>query len=301
MITVSSMTTGKLSIKKAASKTKLNKGNGCSLGFKFKTITGIDVPIRMNRNMEIECLSFNGRDCEFGRIASESQCANYINQNEAKIKPLVCGAMHLKIYGYNGFNRPSHWCEIGRKFYYENWHCQDQTGMGTPIKFDPVTKNVECLSSNGSDCIRDQNICTKANKSKIDGKTLICGSGHEKVHGGRNPYYADGVHWCKQGNQWLTGSTSWFCGGDNIGLDSPLRYNEQGDIECFSIDGINCAWESGTGQNCIDYMRNNIIGVNPVVCGADFTKQQWGLTGYESADHWCSVAQLKFVLNGRQE
>lgn len=301
MITVSSMTTGKLLITKAASKTKLTEKNGCPLGFHFKTVTGVDVPIRMNRDMEIECLSFNGRDCEWGKVPLESQCADYINKNLDNIEPLVCGNMHQRVHGSLGYGNPIHWCEKGREFFYEDWHCEDETGMDTPIKFDPVTKNVECLSSNGKDCIRDQNVCANAHKKSNSNWTpLICGSNHQKVYGGQNPYYSDNAHWCKQGNQWLTGTSSWFCGGDSMNIDTPLRYNEQGDMECFSTNARDCAWGNGTGQKCVNYVNNNYKSVRPLVCGAHH-KAIYSGGGYDSKNHWCYNSVLKFVLKGRQE
>lgn len=48
---------------------------------------------------------------------------------------------------------PNHWCYKGKQFFYEKWHCSDETYLDTGIKLDPATNNVECLSIDGANCV----------------------------------------------------------------------------------------------------------------------------------------------------
>ena len=49
--------------------------------------------------------------------------------------------------------------------------------------------------------------------------------------GGIDPYYTAGAHWCIKLNQWLFGSSSWFCGAvRSVGFDITVRCNDQADI-----------------------------------------------------------------------
>jgi len=32
-------------------------------GFKFKEFTGLDLPIRLNKNFDVECFALNGQEC----------------------------------------------------------------------------------------------------------------------------------------------------------------------------------------------------------------------------------------------
>jgi hypothetical protein len=308
LLSISSIAFGRQYLSKTVTKTtilsntqasvavKVGQANSCTLGFKYKRITGIDVPIRLNRNMEVECLSFNGRDCEWGKVTGDAQCGTYINSNSQRIQPLVCGAMHNKIHGSPGYGAPGHWCEIGRKFYFEKWHCSDETGIYMVLKFDSVTKNLECLSENGRDCVTGAEACQKAQTSSCKNKPLVCGSQHVSVWGGENPYFVDVDHWCKKGNAWFTGETQWFCGGI-IGIDTPIRYNSNGDVECFSYNARDCTWGNGSGLKCANVLKT-VAQVKPLVCGIPH-KKIYGAGGYSYPNHWCKNTVLRFVLNGR--
>ncbi len=78
--------------------------------------------------------------------------------------------------------------------------------------------------------------------------------------------------------------TEWKCVGDN---DAPLSKNSAGDIQCMSADGKNCV--SG---KCTDNILSPPSPIKPLVCG-DEHKKQWGITGYDKPDHWCSLAKTK--------
>jgi len=274
----------------------------CLYGYKPESLTGISTPIRLNRNYDIECLSINGKDCIWNTIQTGHDCFKFMLANEGKIKPLVCGKMHKEVHGIEGYGNSDHWCEIGRKWYFNNWHCNEEHGLPTGIRIDSTTKNVECLSSNGKDCVTDFRACQRAKTSRRHckfTKPLRCGSENMKLFNNTNPYYDPLQNWCKLGNKFLFGETDWICGGDLYGQDIPFRYNTFGDIECFSINGKDCAWGFGTGTKCTEYVKNNIRNVNPVACGA-MHQAIYGGDGYSSKEHWCRKLMDSFVLTTRK-
>jgi hypothetical protein len=50
------------------------------------------------------CASYDGANCLWGKSASEIDFS--------KIRPLVCGADHRKLYGVTGFEDQNHWCNL---------------------------------------------------------------------------------------------------------------------------------------------------------------------------------------------
>ena len=281
--------------------TKENKLT-CLYGYKYESITGINTPIRLTRNFEVECLSFDGKNCLTKEITSDGQCASFMLENEGKFKPLVCGAMLKKLTGSEGYGDKNHWCEKGKKWFYNTWHCENETGIKTGVRVDFQTKNIECLSENGTECHwNDFGACMRTIGNPRNCrfiKPLRCGSDYVKSHGNPNPYYAASNHWCKLANTWFFGASEWICGGNDYGQNTPFRYNENGDIECFSIDGKECSWGNGTGKTCIDYIKNNLKNINPLICGS-MHKMIYGGDGYENEGHWCRDLMDKFVYTTR--
>jgi hypothetical protein len=53
------------------------------------------------------CASYDGRNCLWGKTVAEIDFA--------KVRPLVCGAAHRKLYGVTGFEDPNHWCNLARR------------------------------------------------------------------------------------------------------------------------------------------------------------------------------------------
>jgi len=139
----------------------------CLLGFKPLSLTGLTTPIRLNRNYDVECLSLNGVDCVFDKVTNGEECYKFMLENESKLRPLTCGKMHKSVHGSEGYGNSEHWCEKGRQWFFNTWHCGDETGLPTSIRIDWTTKNVECLSSNGKDCVlNDIKACQRANASR---------------------------------------------------------------------------------------------------------------------------------------
>jgi len=273
---------------------------GCMYGFFLPSQTGIDVPIRLNYNNDIECLSTNGRDCAWGQIKSVDQCNQFLTSNYAVLNSLICGDMHLRVWGGRGYGDPNHWCQKGYDWIYNRWHCKDESGIDTGIRLDPITKNVQCLSMNGKDCVwGDFGACTRARDAGQFYQPLTCGAYHITQWGAPNPYYAVDGHWCKYGNAFFQNTQEWICAGDILSLDTPIRMNPNGDVECFSNNGRDCAWGNGTGPKCVQYIQANLNNQNPLVCGR-MHLNTYGGDGYSDTNHWCRKYMDGWVLRGRQ-
>ena len=50
------------------------------------------------------CASYDGTNCLWGKTMGDIDFA--------KVKPLVCGAQHRRLYGVTGFEDPKHWCNL---------------------------------------------------------------------------------------------------------------------------------------------------------------------------------------------
>lgn len=50
------------------------------------------------------CASYDGANCLWGQKIGDIDFT--------KVKPLVCGAAHRKLYGVTGFEDPNHWCNL---------------------------------------------------------------------------------------------------------------------------------------------------------------------------------------------
>jgi hypothetical protein len=74
----------------------------------WKCLGGMPTPIRRNQDGEIECMSYNARDCLWG---NDTTCRNLLtNANWGAVRPLVCGADHARKWGGPGYDHSGHWC-----------------------------------------------------------------------------------------------------------------------------------------------------------------------------------------------
>jgi hypothetical protein len=74
----------------------------------WKCLGGMPTPIRRNQDGEIECMSYNARDCLWG---NDGTCRNLLtNANWGAVRPLVCGADHARKWGGPGYDNSGHWC-----------------------------------------------------------------------------------------------------------------------------------------------------------------------------------------------
>lgn len=51
-----------------------------------------------------ECASYDGRSCLWGQSIGDIDFT--------KVRPLVCGPVHRKLYGVTGYEDPNHWCNL---------------------------------------------------------------------------------------------------------------------------------------------------------------------------------------------
>jgi len=200
--------------------------------------------------------------------------------------------MHKKVYGITGYGQGDHWCEQGANWYFNKWHCVDETGLDTTIRIDRHTKNIECPSNNGKDCLRGNDDVCKTGAVNVLHRQLVCGPDHIVQYPSTNPYLTTDDHWCKRGNAYFFATGDWICGKD-LGLsDIPFRLNFNGDIECGSNNGRDCFW----GGNC----NSNIASITkPLACGRAH-QNNYNMPGYNSKEHWCySLANWFFTPNRR--
>ena len=72
------------------------------------------------------------------------------------------------------------------------------------------------------------------------------------------------------------------CGG---GMKEIVRKGEF-DIECFSLDGINCVKNDMEEKECLKFVNDNIFKIKPVLCGNSYQIRH-NISGYETKGHWC--------------
>jgi len=77
-------------------------------------------------------------------------------------------------------------------------------------------------------------------------------------------------------------ATDWKC-LDNI--NSPLRMNQRGDVECMSMNSKDCLWQP-TKDDCDRLVISPPQNLSPLTCG-NMHKNVWGSPGYDNPNHWC--------------
>ena len=84
--------------------------------------------------------------------------------------------------------------------------------------------------------------------------------------------------------------TQWACFPDVL---TPVNVNEDGNIQCFSYDGVNCHWVSDKSTcDRISSTVNNLppapqnTTLNPLACTVD---------QYNNPKHWCNLSNKYFT------
>ncbi|MBI3149145.1 MAG: hypothetical protein HYZ17_11605 [Betaproteobacteria bacterium] len=67
-----------------------------------RPMADMDVYLGLTAEGDVQCLSWNAHDCAWGDTGEI--------RNRQAIRPLVCGAMHLREWGIAGYDNPRHWC-----------------------------------------------------------------------------------------------------------------------------------------------------------------------------------------------
>ena len=184
---------------------------------------------------------------------------------------------------------------------YYSWMCPYQTNIPTGISLDPITSNVQCLSFNSKDCAwGDIESCQQSQIGALSRQPapLVCGLAQASANGGESPYLISAPHWCKLGLAFYQYTGNWLCGGNFKLSDIPFRLNANGEVECFSMTGRDCAWGKGNDANCASYIASNAAQVRPLVCG-DMHKKLYGSSGYNDKHHWCYVLMTQVFLKDK--
>jgi hypothetical protein len=154
-------------------------------------VPGVAVPIRMNSNGGIECLSQDGQNCIW---PPDGNCAD-VDQSISGVDPLTCGDEHWEYYGITGYDSSTHWCFIGWD-YFKPWLCIP--GQTSPMRVNAMG-NVECLSTDGINCQWNTVSCETIqdyDASSISPiNPLVCGADHLSVWGSTG-YDDPPNHWC---------------------------------------------------------------------------------------------------------
>lgn len=78
----------------------------------WRCLTGITVPLRLNAEGDVECMSTNEKDCLWRNNSDE--CNGLLGSLPGGLKPLVCGDGHARAWGSTGYDNPDHWCSKGK-------------------------------------------------------------------------------------------------------------------------------------------------------------------------------------------
>lgn len=79
--------------------------------------------------------------------------------------------------------------------------------------------------------------------------------------------------------------TPWKC---YTGINTPLRKNAAGDVECMAVNGKDCLWSK---EDCEKNLSKPVESVKPLTCG-EIHKSFYGSPGYDNPEHWCSKGKL---------
>lgn len=139
------------------------------------------------------------------------------------------------------------------------------------------TGDMECLANDGRNCDYDRTLDDPLLKSARP-PTLACGEDYREKHGYTG--YDTPGHWCWQLGEKLKPEklVDWIWGDDD-GIFVFWRIGPAGEPECASRNGKDCLWGNRN-------MGDAITDSHPLQCGARH-KEKWGITGYESKEHWC--------------
>ena len=257
-------------------------------------VTSMNTPVRLHVNGDISCMSSNHHDC-FWRN-TQRECNAERNTNPSTIQPLVCGAMHKAEWGGNGYDTDGHWCNLlKRGSPGVAWQCV--AGIDTPIRLNPNTGDVQCLSRNGRDCQWRSNHadCAAQLKAIPDYLQPLTCTSYD---------YANSNHWCRRGRVSLVSTGFWEC---IPGISTPVRVNAQGDVECLSTNHRDCAWQPDD-RSCASFLagyggRNygsssSKLSVDPLICGANHRAEHY-ITGYDTYNHWCQRARTYYDRSRR--
>ncbi|RHY21338.1 hypothetical protein DYB32_009840 [Aphanomyces invadans] len=280
-------------------------------------VMGINSPIRINTAGNVECLSTNHHDCAWQTNHEECVAVKYAQQIDPLAEnPLVCGTDHLKEWGVTGYDSPTHWCArayrtLVRPTAPTAWTCVPN--VSTPVRVNPTTGEVECMSSNHHDCLWQSSaedcqalVDTRAPAASID--PVACGAMHQVEWG--DPGYGTANHWCELSRKALA-PRSWECVG---GIFTPVRRTPTGNIQCLSTNGNGCVWQAsesackavvaslGTSPAPPTKTQCSTVGgtvkctqvATPVIAWGAIHPWTCSAADFAAPNHWCQKAKAYY-------
>lgn len=140
--------------------------------------------------------------------------------------------------------------------------------------------HLSCLSLNGRECVWNEDVPDPATLDPSTIQPLVCG--RSLLQGSHGVGYHDGARpWCRSAYASLYADWQDYTA---LGVNTPLAETPEGDLMCYSKDGVNClelrAESIQRGQS-----------VKPLVCGAHHRATR-GESGYDQPRHWCRSPKI---------
>jgi len=81
----------------------------------WSCIPGVNTPLRINQNNDVECMAFDRRNCIWQDTPQQCNRVKNAYQFNNRVAPLSCGKGHQSQYGTTGYSDgPGHWCNKGK-------------------------------------------------------------------------------------------------------------------------------------------------------------------------------------------
>lgn len=139
-------------------------------------ISGLSTPVSVDPTTgDVRCMSSNGKDCWWGKCRGKSV------PRHGKLRPLVCGAMHKKKWGGNGYKSKGHWCNkvkkpIAKMCMKRSAKRNPKTGKVCNSKAGAICHgfNLKCFKSSLSQCKKACKADKRCNLAEYKAKSKHC-------------------------------------------------------------------------------------------------------------------------------
>jgi hypothetical protein len=249
---------------------KLNLNN--LSGFKCYGVTKLGSPIRINAAGQIECFSIDGKEC-VKSLKNDIKCREFVTGNKSLLKPIVCSE--------NDIEKKGHLCRKAKKFFFNRWHCPDETGLNLAVKF---SKNfgIKCLSKDGEECLLGQEAMKQCHWANNCGKKQMKILFSPKKCNEKD--FKNG-NWCARSFAYFRHTGDFLC-HSVTGLEMAVKLSKSGKVQCLSKDGKECLRQIKSDYECIKEIHNssegNLIPAKTYSCSkGDFVPKTWCDISYE--------------------
>jgi len=165
------------SSKVRAAKARAQRKSNCMRKWRCG-ISGLNAPMSIAADGNVQCMSTNGRDCWWGR------CRGRTVPRHGKLRPLKCGAMHKRVWGGTGYSSKGHWCnkvkapvaKICKKKTGGKKKTNPKTGKVCNSKAGAICHgyNLKCFKSSLSQCKKACKADKRCNLAEYKAKTKHC-------------------------------------------------------------------------------------------------------------------------------